>query len=496
MNKKFFITILCAAAAGAGSAYLISEFTTSEPETRIITQVTETPPKYTRVSEPQQNGSGFPDLTAAAESTVKAVVNIVKKEKVEVAGQGFYSNPFEELFGLMPRQYYDRQPSQEEERSSGGSGVIITPDGYIITNNHVSENASSLKVMLDDGRTFDAKLIGADPMTDIALLKIDATDLPTVPFGDSDKLRLGEWVLAVGNPYGLNSTITAGIVSAKGRDLNLTNNEMRIESFIQTDAAVNPGNSGGALVNTRGELVGINTVIASPTGSYAGYSFAVPTSIVQKVVMDLKEYGIVQRAMLGIRYLALTDAFLNTEEGKATGITEPGGLYIDSVEPGSAAEEAGIKAGDILVEFEGMPMHKTTELQEAMAKHRPNDKVNITVKRKGELKHFEVLLRNKAGEAKLLDKNSIDVKAVLGGTFAPISSKAKRSLRIDNGIQVTEVGNGLLKKSGIREGYIITHINGNPIKEVSDLDRLTDPIQSIDGLYPNGRYVSYSIIND
>ena len=357
------------------------------------------------------------------------------------------------------------------------------------------ENASELTVTLSDERTFKAKIIGTDPTTDIALIKIDATDLPTIPFGDSDKLRLGEWVIAVGNPFGLSSTVTAGIVSAKSRNLDVIPSQFRLESFIQTDAAVNPGNSGGALVNSAGELVGINTVIKSPTGSYAGYSFAVPSSIVKKVIVDLMEYGIVQRAMLGIGYNEINDAFIE-QMGKETGIKEKGGLYIATVDENGAAGAAGIKVGDILLEIDGVKTNNSAQLQGEIAKHRPNEKVMITVKRGNETKQFEVLLRNKAGEAKLLDKNSVDMAAFLGGEFNNISDKLKKNLRIDYGVQVVKVGNGLLKKSGIREGYIITHINGTPIKDVNTLNMITSAVQTIDGLYPDGRYVSYSIINN
>ena len=282
----------------------------------------------------------YPDLTYAAENAVKAVVNIEAVQQVEMPRRRGY-DPFLEFFGIP--QGYDEGPQFREQRA-GGSGVIISEDGYVVTNNHVVDGASKLKVKLNDGRTFEAKLIGKDSATDLALLKIEAADLPTVPFGSSDALRLGEWVLAIGSPFDLQSTITAGIVSAKARNLGVIPNDFSIEAFIQTDAAVNPGNSGGALVNTHGELVGINTLIKSQTGSYVGYSFAIPESIVRKVVVDLKEYGIVQRALLGIRYGIVDQDFIDNM-GEETGIKELGGAYVSSVvEGGSASRPVSARA--------------------------------------------------------------------------------------------------------------------------------------------------------
>ena len=271
----------------------------------------------------------YPDLTYAAENAVKAVVNIEVVQEIEVPERQY--DPFFEFFGI-PQQ--GRRGPSTQERRGGGSGVIISADGYIVTNNHVVDEATRLRVKLSDGRTFDAKVIGTDPTTDVALVKIEAEDLPTLPFGSSDSLRLGEWVLAIGSPYNLQSTITAGIVSAKARQLDVIPSEFRIESFIQTDAAVNPGNSGGALVNTRGELVGINTVIKTMTGSYVGYSFAVPETIVRKVVVDLKEYGVVRRALLGLAFRPIDQNFID-QMGEETGIEELGGVYVASVSEGA-----------------------------------------------------------------------------------------------------------------------------------------------------------------
>lgn len=438
----------------------------------------------------QQN---YPDLTYAAENAVQAVVNIEKREQVSTAygSQGGSFDPFFEFFGIPQGTPQNQTP---RERRSGGSGVIISPDGYIVTNNHVVENASKLKVKLNDQRTFEARIIGTDPTTDVALIKIDAEDLPSLAFGSSDDLRLGEWVLAIGSPFDLQSTITAGIVSSKARKLDVIPSQYRVESFIQTDAAVNPGNSGGALVNTAGELVGINTVIKSQTGSYIGYSFAVPSSIVKKVVVDLKEYGLVQRAMIGVQYQEINDDFIE-QMGQKTGIADVGGVYVSEVVPDGAAEAAGIKVGDVLLEIDGEKIGERAPLSEIISRYRPNDKVKILAKRDGKVKQFDVVLRNKVGKAELLRKSDVEMASVLGGEFAEISDKERRELKINNGIKVVKVDEGgVMSRARIREGFIITHINENQVRKVSDLNRLTPPVLSIDGIYPNGRAISYSIV--
>ena len=431
---------------------------------------------------------GYPDLTYAAENAVKGVVNIENISEVLVRGRGGY-NPLYDLFGI-PQDSYS-EPGGMRERRSGGSGVIISPDGYIVTNNHVVEGATRLKVKLHDNRMFDATLIGTDPSTDVALIKIEAAELPTLTFGDSDELRLGEWVLAIGSPFDLQSTITAGIVSAKARNLHSVNDKMDIQSFIQTDAAVNMGNSGGALVNTRGQLVGINTALTSPTGTFTGYSFAVPVSIVQKVVVDLKEYGVVQRALIGIGYNEVTYEFVE-QMGEELGIKEAGGLYVGSVEPGGGAEEAGIREGDIMVEIDGIKTDTSSALLEYIAKKRPNDRVNITVKRDGKLKHFDVVLRNKAGKAELLKKDTVFAIDALGGTFGELSDKEARELKIDGGVVVRSVEQGgLMGKNRIKRGFVITEVNERPIRSVSDLREISEKIVSVEGVYPGRGYASY-----
>ena len=427
----------------------------------------------------------YPDLTYAAENAVKAVVNIVATKQVE--GRQYF-DPFFEFFG------YPQGGTQQREAKAGGSGVIISEDGYIVTNNHVIEGATKLRVTLPDGRAFDAKTIGTDPATDVALIKIDASGLPTLPFGSSDDLRLGEWVLAIGYPMELQSTITAGIVSAKARQLGALNNRYGIESFIQTDAAVNPGNSGGALVNTRGELVGINTIIKTSTGSYVGYSFAVPETIVRKVVVDLKESGVVQRAVLGISFRAIDQQFID-ELGDDSDIKEIGGIYVASVAEGGAASEAGLRKGDVILSGDGAAVNDSATFLEQIGKRRPGDEITLKLRRGEKEITTKATLQNKAGETSLLSPESVDVEAVLGGQFETISEKSAKALDIRGGVQVVKIKQGgLLERARIKEGYIITHINDRQIRSIDDLARLTDKIRSIDGVYPNGRASSYMIV--
>ncbi|MBO5399684.1 MAG: Do family serine endopeptidase [Alistipes sp.] len=435
----------------------------------------------------------YPDLTYAAENAVKAVVNIESIREVQYGGRSRGYDPFYEFFGIPYGGGGYSEPQTREQRS-GGSGVIISADGYIVTNNHVIEDATKLKVKLNDGRTFDAKLIGTDPTTDVALIKIEEENLPTLAFGNSNDLRLGEWVLAIGSPFDLQSTITAGIVSAKARQLGVIPDELRVESFIQTDAAVNPGNSGGALVNIRGELVGINTVIKSSTGSYVGYSFAVPETIVRKVVVDLKEYGVVQRAMLGIRYRAIDDLFIE-QLGEELGISKTGGLYVDEVVEGGAAEDAGLRKGDIITAVDGKKVNDASSMSEQMAQYRPGDKISIEYDRNGTAKKAQVTLKNKVGKAEPVTADTKGVAEALGGEFADVSQSLREKLEIRGGVQVTSVErDGLLAQSGVKEGFVITYINDRPITSLKDIDRVGDSVESIDGVYANGRAMRYVIV--
>ena len=494
MKKGIVVfTLLCAASAvvGALAGSFVVEKRLSEQNAQYAERSFEQPQTAT-AQFAAYTPENYPDLTFAAETAVRAVVNIEAITEIDVASMNHF-NPFFEFFGFPQGPQQQGAPQKREQRS-GGSGVIISPDGYIVTNNHVVERATKLRVKLNDGRKFDARIIGRDPATDVALIKIDAEGLPTLQFGSSDDLRLGEWVLAIGSPFDLQSTITAGIVSAKARALDVIPSEFRIESFIQTDAAVNPGNSGGALVNTRGELVGINTVIKSSTGSYVGYSFAVPESIVRKVVVDLKEYGLVQRALLGITYAYIDQDFIDNM-GKDAGVSEVGGVYVASVVEGGAASEAGLRKGDVITEIDGVRIESETTLREQIGKHRPNDKIKLSVKRGENVKHFDVTLRNKAGKAELLSRESVDVVEVLGARFVEPDAKLCKRLDIRGGVQVAAVNaGGLLAKARVREGYVITHINDKQVRALSDLNALTDKVRSIDGVYPDGRAASYVIV--
>lgn len=493
----FLGVVAVSAAAGGLTAWTVTGQDSSVEY--IEHQVERTPALGTQFTSYQADQ--YPDLTYAAENAVKAVVNIEAVQQVEMPSRGGYGyDPFLEFFGI-PQQGYGRRGGggngnepQYREQKAGGSGVIISPDGYIVTNNHVVDGATKLRVKLNDGRTFDAKLIGKDSATDLALLKIEAAELPTLPFGSSDALRLGEWVLAIGSPFDLQSTITAGIVSAKARQLGVIPNDFRIEAFIQTDAAVNPGNSGGALVNTRGELVGINTLIKSQTGSYVGYSFAIPESIVKKVVVDLKEFGVVQRALLGIQFRLVDQDFLD-QEGKELGIKELGGAYVASVVEGGSASEAGVRKGDVILDIDGVKIADASTLQEQIAKRRPNDKVKLTVKRDGAVKQIDVTLRNKAGKTELITREDVDVVEVLGGKFADVGQKLSRELDIKGGVQVVGIkADGILARARVKQGFVITHINDKPVRSLSDLQRMDEKVRSIDGIYPNGRAASYMLV--
>ncbi len=481
----FLAPVAVAAAVGGVTAWTVARNT--EQQIAYIEREVERTPQLGAQFTAYEQGK-YPDLTYAAENAVKAVVNIEAVQEVAVRRpQGW--DPFLEFFGL-PQGYGEGRP-EVRERKAGGSGVIISEDGYIVTNNHVVDEATKLRVTLNDGRSFEATLVGKDPATDVALIKIEAEGLPTLAFGSSDALRLGEWVLAIGSPFDLRQTITAGIVSAKARTLGVIPSEFRIESFIQTDAAVNPGNSGGALVNTHGELVGINTVIKSSTGSYIGYSFAVPETIVKKVVTDLKEFGVVQRALLGITYRAIDQEFIDSM-GKELSITEPGGIYVASVVEGGAASEAGIRKGDIITHIDGVKIVDGSTLQEQIGRHRPNDRVKISAKREGAVKHFEATLRNVSGKTELLTRESVDVVEVLGAKFVDASEELCRKLEIRGGVQVASLKeSGFLARARVKRGFVITHINDQAVYTVADLRKITDKVRSVDGIYPDGRAASY-----
>ena len=441
------------------------------------------------------------DFTRAAEKTVNAVVGITNKQiQQQRQSYGGMNDPFFDFFfgQRTPRQQAPEEERPNDPRAVGsGSGVIISSDGYIVTNNHVIDKADEITVTLNDRRQFTATLIGTDPNTDIALLKVDAKDLPTIVIGQSDALRVGEWVLAVGNPFNLTSTVTAGIVSAKGRSLGGGNNRMGIESFIQTDAAVNPGNSGGALVNTAGELVGINTAIYSQTGNYAGYSFAVPSSIVSKVVTDLKQYGTVQRALLGV---VGGDVNAQVVEEKELKVNE--GVYVSEVSKEGAAEEAGIKAEDVITSINGISIKTMAQLQEQIARFRPGDKVKVAVNRKGETKNFTCTLKNTKGNTDVIQKKGIDA---LGCTFKNLSQQELYKYGVRSGVQIAKLeSNGLFAKAGLREKMVIVKINDQPVKSDKEIEAIynelttnrsadQDPVLFIAAVTPQGRVGYFAV---
>ena len=445
--------------------------------------------------------SGYVDLTTAAESAVGSVVYIKvtqtgKTQRVQIQQNPFgFDDFFNDFFGFGGR---GQQPQQREykapDRHAAGSGVIISNDGYIVTNNHVVGEADEIEVKLNDNREFKGRIIGCDATTDLALIKIDAKDLPAIKIGNSDDLKLGQWVLAVGNPFNLTSTVTAGIVSAKARSLGANG----IESFIQTDAAINSGNSGGALVNEKGELVGINAMLYSQTGSYSGYGFAIPTSIMNKVVADLKVYGTVQRAILGVQGIDVSNWIDNEKaKGNDPDLDVLEGVYVDKVTDTSAAEEAGLEKGDVITEFDGKKVSKMSELQEAIAQHRPGDKVGLTYKRgKKEIK-VNVTLRNTQGTTKVMEEVDLDQ---MGVSLKPLSEEEQKSLGINYGLTVNAIRNGKMKSAGATKGTIILQVNDQKMQTVEDWeDAVTKAIQSTDrtlwikAVTPSGRKVSYVI---
>jgi serine protease Do len=408
------------------------------------------------------NSSISPNFVDASESTINSVVHVTTK----VVQTSFQRDLFQEFFygpGAGGREF-------KQYGSGSGSGVIVSSEGYIVTNNHVIENASEIEVILNDNSKFSAKLVGTDPSTDIAVLKIEGTGFQPIPLGNSDNLHIGEWVLAVGNPFNLTSTVTAGIVSAKARNINLLSdrtgsNVVPIESFIQTDAAVNPGNSGGALVNTKGELVGINTAIASQTGSYAGYSFAVPVNLVQKVMRDLIDYGIVQRGYLGVQ---ISD--INQEIKETNKLPNTKGVLVAKVNDDGSAKKAGIKDGDVILKIGSKEVNSVAELQEEIGKRRPGDKVTLTIRGKsGDEEIKELVLRNKEGETTLISKDEISTNVALGATFVELTAKEKKELNVSYGVKIASLNPGKLKSIGLQEGMVITKINNEPIETVEQL---------------------------
>ena len=437
------------------------------------------------------------DLTYAAEKALPCVVYIKNTQNSKVQTVE-YSDPFEDFFSDPFGGFFGRgqggnggrrqRQFQTPKRTAAGSGVIISADGYIVTNNHVVDGADELMVTLNDNKEYSARIIGADATTDLALIKIDAKNLPAIQIANSDDVKIGEWVLAVGNPLGLNNTVTAGIVSAKARSMNTGG----VTSMIQTDAAINQGNSGGALVNTAGALIGINAMLASPTGSNIGYGFAIPTSIMNKVVDDIKKYGTVQRAMIGIQGSDVnTYVDSEKEKGNEVDLGTMEGIYIAKVVDDGAAADAGLKEGDVITHIDGQKVTQFGELQGILAQKRPGDKIEITYLRKKAKKTATLTLKNEKGNTKVVKDADLDV---LGGQFRPITDSQKEQLNIGYGLQVLKVSGGKLKDAGVPQGFVIQRVNDQSIKTIEDLQNVVknaskskEPVLWIQGIYPTGK---------
>lgn len=425
-----------------------------------------------------------PDFVNAAEKTVNAVVHI----KTKMVQKSNVYDFFYDFFGHQQPHGY-----QQPMYTATGSGVIISRDGYIVTNNHVVDGANEIEVILNDKRSFNAQLIGNDPSTDLAVIKIEEDDLPYLQFGNSDNVKVGEWVLAVGNPFNLTSTVTAGIVSAKARNINILGrgNSSAIESFIQTDAAVNKGNSGGALVNTEGLLIGINAAIASNTGSYTGYAFAIPSNLAQKVVGDLIQFGEPQRGFLGVSI-----AEMNADLAEETGLDEIKGVYLVRVMEDGAAGLAGIEEGSVVLEIEGQEVNSTAELMSKVAQHRPGEIIDVTVFNDGDIDDYSLTLRNVYGSTKIVsEKDEMYIKE-LGAAFVKPDEELMNKLGIDYGMQITSLRNGVLNSKGIDKGFIVQRMNKQEIRSVSDIKEVVSSVRGgllIEGVYPNGQRVYYGI---
>jgi Do/DeqQ family serine protease len=484
--KKYIVIFAAAAIGGFSSLAAYKALEGNDAGTTRLGEGAPTMVRYTSATPPE---SGI-DFTTAADMTVHSVVH-VKTTYQQTQSSSNMFDPFRDFFGDGGGGFNFQFPNQGPQQGSG-SGVIISEDGYIITNNHVVDGADKVDVTLNDNRSYKATVIGTDPNTDLALIKVNEKGLPFINFGNSDDVKVGQWVLAVGNPFNLTSTVTAGIVSAKGRNINILENnpgagKYPIESFIQTDAAVNPGNSGGALVNTKGELIGINSAIASQTGSFAGYSFAIPVNIVRKVANDLLEFGEVQRAFLGVSIQNITSDFADEK-----GIKDIVGVYISGVSPDGAAADAGLKEGDVILKINGIDVNSTSGLQEQVARNRPGDKITVTYRRSGSVKDVSVTLKNKDGGVAYV---KTEKGSALGADFEVLSKEEKAKLKLTSGIKVTKINSGRLRSYGIKEGFVITEVNSKPVNTIAELQDAFDSAKGrvmIRGVYPDGTKAYYS----
>ncbi|MEI6767067.1 MAG: trypsin-like peptidase domain-containing protein [Bacteroidota bacterium] len=479
--RKIISTFVIAALGGAFTlgAYKIVERKFSDRDTYFRNQAPVEFASYTGKGLAGEN----PDFRAAAAKTVHAVVHI----KTTYEQKNSY---YDQFFGYDPFFNFFRNPYGNGPIVAAGSGVIVSENGYIITNNHVVQDASTIEVTLNDKRTYEAKLVGADPNTDLALIKIEESNLPYIIYGNSDETQVGDWVLAVGNPFNLTSTVTAGIVSAKARDIDILGTKGAVESFIQTDAVVNPGNSGGALVNTNGELVGINAAIATNTGSYTGYSFAIPSNLVRKIVADLVEFGQVQQAFLGVSFVDMDSKF-----AKEKGFSEIKGVYVQTVNGGSAADDAGIKAGDLILKMGDITVNSESEFKEILARHRPGDKVPITILRDNKEEVKDVTLEGQDGTTAVSKKDPGTIINSLGATFENMSKEDLRELNINYGVRIAKLDKGKLWSAGVKEGFIITQIDNTDVKTIDDITKYLGGKKGgimIQGIYPNGMMAYYA----
>lgn len=483
--RKSVISLLLGVAGGFGAFLVAGTFFGRDVQTHPRHELVG--PGIKQVAYAQETPAvpeegGRTDLRLAAKKAVPGVVHV----KTIQMGREYTGNPFLSYF------FGGGMQGREVPLTTGyGSGVIISDDGYIITNNHVIKDADKIVVATNGKKEYEAKLVGQDPNTDIALLKIEGTGLPYVEYGNSDDVVLGEWVLAVGNPYNLTSTVTAGIISAKARDLGMNRGQMSLESFLQTDAAINPGNSGGALVNAKGELVGINTLIQSPTGAYSGYAFAIPVNIARKVVNDLKDYGKVQRGVLGIRMGELTPVL-----AEELGIRENSGIYVGEVISGSAAQKAGMKEGDIIQGIDGQEVKTTPEFYEQLGKFHPGSQIQLKIKRNGNEKLVDVVLQNSYGDTSVEREEEF---GVLGVKAAPLTKEDRVRYRLNKGVKITDIRNGKFKSAGLQKGYILVKINDTVIYDQDDLKRVVHSLEDegvfVTAVNPKGRieYFAFSM---
>ena len=502
MRNAAIVAGIVLVSAGVGGATAYQLLSKERNDAATFSELFQQNPDNLRLAGFSGNNVQPVDLTQAAEASVHAVVHIRSTQLGRTETVRTMPDFFDFFFGDPRGQ--ERQV-KTQPRVGFGSGVIISKDGYIVTNNHVVENADEITVKLNDEREFKGRIIGTDPQTDLALVKIEGDDFPTLPVGDSDALKVGEWVLAVGNPFSLSSTVTAGIVSAKARNIGSTasNGEgATIQSFIQTDAAINQGNSGGALVNARGELVGINAMLYSPTGSYSGYGFAIPTNMMKKVVADLKQYGAVQRVVLGIRgrdfstELQMSDELVEEIKKQAEDLGVKEGFLVAEVFDGGSASGI-LEENDVIIELDGQKIHKYADLQQVLGKHRPGDKVKVTIVRDKKEKELTITLKNSQGNTKVMKDQGMEI---LGAAFKPISNELKRQLNLGYGLEVTGVSEGRMKDAGIRKGFIIQKVNRQIMKSVDDLEdalrtatQSPDQVLFITGMYPSGKRVNYAV---